>query len=139
MYHTNIMRKKILNNLFLFLPLLILNVISLLNMVNAKLISSNYNSAFYKQLLWIVIGYLLIFIINKFKLTKFLIKYSHYLYIISIFLLILVLFMGTNINGAKCWLNIFGFMSHMFSFMTIQLCHYNVKAATCNMNGMAIF
>ena len=65
------MKKILKNNLLLFIPLLILNVISLLNMVNAKLISSNYNYAFYKQLLWIVIGYLLIFIITKFKLTKF--------------------------------------------------------------------
>ena len=36
-------------------------------------------------------------------------------------------------------LDIFGFMSQMFPVMTIQLCHYNVKAAICNMNAMAIF
>lgn len=121
------MKKILKNNLLLFIPLLILNVISLLNMVNAKLISSNYNYAFYKQLLWIIIGYLLIFIITKFKLTKFLIKYSHYLYIISIFLLILVLFMGTNINGAKCWLNIFGFNFQPSEVVKITLTLYLIK------------
>jgi len=95
-------------NLFLFIPLLILNIISLFNMFNAKLISSSYDNAFIKQLIWFSLGYLSIFFLNKLKLNK-LFKYSTYLYIFSIFLLIIVLFVGTDINGAKCWLNIFGF------------------------------
>ena len=131
MYHTNIMRKKILNNLFLFLPLIILNIISLLNMVNAKLINSSYNYAFYKQLLWFILGYIIIFIISKIKIKK-LFKYSNYLYILSCFLLILVLFVGSNINGAKCWLNIFGFSfqpSELVKF-TLILSYINVYSNT---------
>lgn len=115
------MKKKHYDNLFLFIPLLILNIISLLNMINAKLISQTYEYAFYKQLLWIILGYLTIIIFNKIKLTKYLFKYANYLYIISIFLLILVLFVGNEINGAKCWLNIFGFSFQPSELVKITL------------------
>lgn len=119
--------KKIFNkNLALFIPLLILNVISLLNMVNAKLINSSYNYAFYKQFIWIILGYFFIFIIWKFKLTKKLIKYSNYFYLFSVFLLILVLIFGTEINGAKCWLNI-GFNFQPSELVKISLTMYLIK------------
>lgn len=110
-------------NLFLFIPLLILNVISLFNMVNAKLISSVYDNAFFKQILWFVLGYFIIFIFNKLKLKK-LFKYSKYYYIFSIFLLILVLFIGNDINGAKCWLNIFGFSFQPSEIVKLTLTLY---------------
>jgi len=115
------MKKLLINNLFLFIPLLILNVISLFNMINAKLINSTYNLAFYKQLLWICLGYLIIFCINKFKLTKKLFDFSNYFYIFSVFLLILVLFVGEDINGAKCWLNILGFSFQPSELVKITL------------------
>lgn len=121
------MKKKYMNNLFLFIPLLILNVISLLNMVNAKLINETYNYAFYKQLLWIIMGYIIIIILNKIKITKYLFKYSLYFYIFSIFLLILVLFLGSDINGAKCWLNIFGFSFQPSELVKITLIIYLIQ------------
>lgn len=101
------MIKNIKQNLLILLPLVILNIISLLNMLNAKLISNNYNNAFYKQLLWFIFGYFLIIILKKINIKK-LIYYANYYYIASIFLLILVLFIGNEINGARCWINIFG-------------------------------
>lgn len=115
------MKKKYLNNLILFIPLLMLNIISLLNMINAKLINSSYEYAFYKQLLWLILGYITIIIFKKFKITKYLFRYSNYLYIFSIFLLILVLFLGSEINGAKCWLNIFGFSFQPSELVKITL------------------
>lgn len=115
------MRRKSIYNLFLFIPLLILNTISLLNMVNAKLINDSYNNSFYKQFIWIISGYLIIIIFKKFNITKKIYKYSIYLYIISIFFLILVLFLGININGAKCWLNIFGFSFQPSELVKITL------------------
>jgi len=107
-------------NLLLYIPLLILNIISLFNMNNAKLISSTYNNAFFKQLIWFLTGYLSIFILSKIKLNK-LFKYSTYFYIFSIFLLLLVLFIGSDINGAKCWLNIFGFTFQPSEIVKITL------------------
>jgi len=103
------MKEKRLNNLFLLIPILILNIISLFNMVNANLINDSFNNAFLKQLIWFTIGYGIIFLIYKTKIFDFLYKYSSYLYCFSILLLILVLIIGHDINGAKCWLNLFGF------------------------------
>ncbi len=105
--HTNSMKILKKDNLILFIPLLILNIISLFNMQNAKLISSTYNNAFLKQLIWFGLGYLIVIIIQKLKL-KNIFRYAKYLYLISIILLGLVLIFGKDINGAKCWFNIFG-------------------------------
>lgn len=117
------MKIKNKENLILFIPLIILNIISLLNMINAKLISNSYNNIFYKQLIWFILGYLLIFIISKLKIKKLFI-YSKYLYIFSCFLLILVLFLGTNINGAKCWFNLFGISFQPSEFTKLAMSLY---------------
>lgn len=121
------MKKKFLNKLFLFIPILILNCISLLNMINAKLISQTYEYAFIKQLIWIIIGYIIIILNHKFKIHKYLFKYSKYLYFFSCFLLILVLIVGNNINGAKCWLNIFGFSFQPSELVKITLTLYLIQ------------
>lgn len=108
--------KKILNNkLFLYIPLLIIMIISFLNMQNAKLLSSLYQNNLIKQIIWYVIGFAIIFIINKINL-KSLFKYTKIYYFISCLLLLLVLFLGKNINGAKAWFNL-GF----FSFQPSEL------------------
>ena len=116
-------------NLLLFIPLLILNIISLFNMLNAKLISPVYQNAFYKQLIWFILGYFIIFIIQKINLKK-IFKYAPYIYIFSIFLLLLVLFVGDNVNGAKCWINIFGFSFQPSEIAKLSLAIYLVEIAT---------
>ena len=110
------MSLKLSKTYLLFIPLLILNIISLLNMINAKLISSSYNNAFFKQLFWYLLGYIIIYVIKRIKIKNYF-QYSKYLYLFSIFLLVLVLFIGKEINGAKCWFSIFG-----FSFQPSELC-----------------
>ncbi len=105
----------------LFIPIFILNIISLLNMVNAPLISSSYNNALVKEFIWIIIGYISLFIILKINIKK-LFDYSKYLYVFSLLLLILVLIVGKEINGAKCWLNIFE-----FSFQPSELCNISLS------------
>ena len=131
------MKRKYLENIILFIPLIILNIISLLNMVNSKLISDIYHNAFYKQLIWFMIGYLIIIIAKKFKFKK-IFYYAKYLYIFSNILLLLVLFLGSNVNGAKCWFNIFGIsfqpseltklsMSLYMSYLISNTKHHNFK------------
>lgn len=100
------MKKKKLNNLFLFIPLIIINIISLFNMLNAKYISSTYDNVFYKQLIWIIIGYILFALIQKINI-KILFKFSVSFYIFTTLLLLLVLFIGKEVNGAKCWFQVF--------------------------------
>ncbi len=95
-------------NLYLFIPLLILNVISLFNMFNARYLNTLYHNFFIKQLLWFTLGYLFIYLISKIKLNN-LFKYAKYYYLFSLCLLIFVLLFGSTTNGSKCWLNIFGF------------------------------
>ena len=120
------MKKYKYSNLFILFFLLILNVISLFNMVNARLISSVYENAFFKQLIWFLTGYFLIFIVSKIKIKK-VFKYSKLLYIVSIILLLLVLFIGNDINGAKCWLNIFGISFQPSELVKITLTLYLIN------------
>lgn len=92
-------------NLILFIPLIIIMIISFLNMQNAKLINITYENHLLKQVLWYLIGFTIILIIHKLNLKKIM-DYSFYLYLISIILLFLVLIFGKTINGAKAWFNI---------------------------------
>ena len=98
--------KKILNNKLLFyIPLIIIMIISFLNMQNAKLLSSLYKYNLIKQILWYLLGFIILFIGKKININAIL-KYSVFLYILSNILLLLVLFIGKDINGAKAWFSI---------------------------------
>ncbi len=79
--------------------------ISLILMYHSKFISSLYYNHFDKQLIWIGIG-LLVFIICYFIPKKYLFRYSLVFYLINLLMLLLVLFIGKNINGAKAWIKI---------------------------------
>ncbi len=105
--------KKILkyDNLLLFIPLIILIIISLFNMINAALINDIYLNHFNKQLLWFIGGIITLFVI-VFIPQKWIRKISPYLYYFNVLLLILVLFLGTSINGSKAWFK--------FSFFSLQ-------------------
>lgn len=93
--------KKIHNNKYIILiPIIILNIISLFYLYN-----TNY---FKKHLLSLVLSYITLFICTKINF-KFLLKFINLFYLIAIFLLTLVLFIGREINGAKAWIHIFNF------------------------------
>lgn len=91
--------KRIINNKYIILlPIFFLNIISL-----TYLYQTSY---FLKQLIFLILSYLLLYIFSKIKLNK-IFKYIGKLYIISIILLTLVLIIGKEINGSKAWLKIF--------------------------------
>ena len=125
------MSQKKYKTYLIFIPLLILNIISLFNMHNAKLVSSLYNNAFIKQLIWFLLGYLIIFIIQKLKL-KNIFKYSLYFYLFTLILLVLVLFLGTSTHGAKCWFSLFG-----FSFQPSELAKLSLAMLLVNIGSKA--
>ena len=114
--------KNIISNLKITIPILIFMIISILSIYSSQnLLSSNYNSLYIKQILWYSIGILITFIIYKLNNEK-ICKYSFILYIIFNIILLLVLFFGTESNGAKCWFNIPGVGSFQPSeFMKIIL------------------
>ena len=109
--------KKVINSpLLLFIPLLIIMIISFMDMQNAKLLSDLYEKNLIKQVIWYITGFLILFIIIKVN-THTILKYSKYYYWLSIILLVLVLFFGKETNGARAWFN-FGILSFQPSELT---------------------
>lgn len=115
------MKKKIiLDKLFIFVPLLILLIISLFNMYFVSIKWEGYESYLFKQSLWFGIGFVMLFIFYLLK-PKLFFRYSKYLYAINILLLILVLFFGTTVNGSKAW-----FKFPFFSFQPSELMKFTL-------------
>ncbi len=117
----NIINKK---NLLLFIPLIIIMITSLLLLYNSKFISSLYNKHMYKQLIWFVLGIIILLFFNKIKL---LFKLSPYLYWFNLLLLILVLIFGKEINGAKAWFNYKGISLQPSELMKLTYSIYLTK------------
>ncbi len=65
----------------------------------------NSDDLMWRQFVWYVIGFVLIFFMMRFK-NDFFIKYSWCFYIFGIVLLGLLLVFGTPVNNAKCWFTI---------------------------------
>jgi rod shape determining protein RodA len=96
----NILKK---DNLKLFIPLIIIMIFSFFCMYQAKFIKDLYISHLEKQIIWYIIGFIIIYLMQKVKI-QFLYNNSFYFYIITNILLILVLIFGKTTNGAKAWL-----------------------------------
>ena len=92
--------KKILKNKYIILlPILTLNIISIIYLSNTPYIN--------KHLLYLSISYILLLVSSKLNI-KPIFKLTPLLYLISIFLLTIVLIIGKEINGAKAWIHISG-------------------------------
>lgn len=120
------MKKIINNNLCLYISLIIIMIISFLDMQNAKLLSSLYQNNLIKQMIWYILGFIIILIINKINI-KTIFKYSCILYYISLLLLLLVLFFGKNINGATAWFDL-----GIFSFQPSELMKFSLTLYLSN-------
>ncbi len=110
-------------NLFFIVPFLLLISISLLLMYHAGFISNLYQNHFEKQLLWFGIGFLVLIFFHFFPI-QYLFKYSLFFYIFNVLLLILVLFIGKNINGAKAWIDLKYFSFQPSEFMKVSYSLY---------------
>lgn len=97
-----------MSNLKIMIPIVIFMIISIMNIYSSQnLLSSEYNSLYIKQLIWYLIGFVFIIVIVKSK-NNILLDHSYFFYILGNILLVLVLFFGTESNGAKCWFKIPG-------------------------------
>ena len=67
--------------------------------------SSNY--FFIKQIIWYLIGYIMVYYIVKTKREK-IYNHAYFLYILGNILLIYLLLLGNPINDSKCWIQIKG-------------------------------
>lgn len=105
------------------IPILILCIISVLSICFSKNTINNYEDYLIKQILFIIIGFIILYIIYKMNINR-IYKYSFLLYILSVVMLVYVLFFGRVINGSRSWINIFGISIQPSEFVkvTILLC-----------------
>ncbi len=88
------------------LYILALNFVGLINLYSATHgISGNYNRLFYGQLVWIAMGWIIFFALT-FLNYDLLRRLSLPFYVINLFLLALVPFIGKSYYGAKRWLDL---------------------------------
>ena len=77
-------------------------VISILTIYSASTyISKDLGNLALKQLMWYVVGFVLVYLITKVK-NKFIYQYTWVLYIGCNLLLLALLFFATPINNSKC-------------------------------------
>ena len=120
------MKNKNINTIIL-ICLTCFFLISIVSIYSTISLTSLNNDILIKQIIWYVIGFILMLIISKININK-IIKFSHIYYILGIIMLILVLFIGKEINGSKCWFIIPGIGSFQPSeFIKIVLILINVK------------
>lgn len=93
------------NKSFIYI-LLIFFVISINSIYSfSSFLSDNSYELIIRQALFYLIGVILIVFCIRTSVSK-LLKYSFYIYLFNIILLILVLFVGTEVNGARAWFSI---------------------------------
>ncbi|MCS7165284.1 MAG: FtsW/RodA/SpoVE family cell cycle protein [Candidatus Calescibacterium sp.] len=86
-------------------------------------IANNFDSKFYKHLAHTLIG-LVVFLsvsLGMIKITR-LYKYSPWLWLLTVFILVLNLFIGTTVNGSKSWIYIGNFSFQPAELAKISLC-----------------
>ena len=84
-------KKKLINYLILFIPIIILIIISLLNMYKIGINNNSYKSYLLKQSMWFSIGFIVMIIIMfiKPKLQLLYYKLYYYLNIVNIYIILM--------------------------------------------------
>ncbi len=109
---------NLLNNIFNFVDKQLTIYLSILMLFGLYLIgeAAGFDSSFfYKQCIFIITGLFIYFLVSLTN-VRTLYRFSFLLYLISVFLLILTFFIGTEVNGSKRWLNLI-----LFKFQTSEL------------------
>lgn len=121
------MKKKKIDIVLLIL-LIIFSFISIITIFSAQNILPDYLKHIYiKQILWYILGFLTISVIIKIKIN-WIYDNIFWFYVLGNILLVLLLFFGESVNGAKCWFKIYGLGSFQPSeFMKIILIIYIAK------------
>ena len=112
--------KKLTYNIRIISCIFIFFVISIISIYSAgKITNSSLGNTFLKQIIYYIIGLVILFLAYYKK--KEIIKHSFIIYLFINALLLLLLFFGININGSKCWLIIGPFSFQPSEFMKIFL------------------
>lgn len=120
--------KKIISkyNLLFFIPLVLIMMASFFCMYEVRFVKDIYAGHLMKQILWFGIGFFILFLLSKVKI-QFLFRYSFYFYLLGNILLLLVLFLGKETNGARAWFHFKVFNFQPSEFMKIALLLYLAK------------
>ena len=113
------------NKYLIIIPILILNIISLVYLYHTEY--------FNKQLAFIILGIIIFGICTKLN-YKIINKCSKYFYFIALFLLGLVLVIGREIHGAKAWLHIANISIQPSEIAKLALIFYLIKLANDKKN-----
>ena len=101
----NIIKEKII-----YIYILLFSLISYLSIYKTKdYIPKSLNDIYNKQIIWYVVGIIIIMLINKINIKK-IYKVALPLYIISNIMLLLLFRYGTSVNNTRAWFNI-GFLN----------------------------
>ena len=95
-----------------------------------------------KQLIWIIIGSIFLFLIISFSNLRIFKNFSIIFYLLGIFFLILVLFFGIEVNNARSWLNIFGLnfqVSEIAKITTLVFLSYFISKYDLDLNKISDF
>jgi len=114
--------KKFKINYHIFIPIILLAIISIITIYSASTYTSrSLGNLALKQFIWYIIGFVLVFILIKLK-NEYLYRHTWFLYIFGNILLVGLLLFADPINNSKCWFTIPGIGSIQPSeFMKIFL------------------
>lgn len=113
--------KSFLKNNSLNIYIILFLILSCLSIYEASFyLSSTLGNLCVKQIIWYVIGFILIMIIKKINIKK-IYNYSIYLYLINNIFLIGLFFFGNEINNSKAWYSIFNINLQPSELMKISL------------------
>ncbi|WP_448376193.1 FtsW/RodA/SpoVE family cell cycle protein [Fervidobacterium sp.] len=115
-------------NEYSFLDLLVIFVVILLMVIGlftlrSVVIGTSQESRFSKQIFWDIVSIIVMFYIIFEKESRIKV-YGRYLYALSVILLVLVLFVGKSVYGARRWIDIGAFdlqPSELFKFSIILM------------------
>ena len=91
--------------ILLFFTGLFFSLVSTSLIASDKLNTNDY-SFFFKHLIFILLGLIIIFVISSMSQERFL-KFSSFIFVVSLILLILVPFMGVEVKGSKRWIDLY--------------------------------
>ena len=87
----------------ILIPIILFAIISIITIYATRgLITEDLQNLYLKQILWYGIGFAIAYLMMTFG-NKFLYNNAYIFYIVGVILLILVLFLGKDINNARCW------------------------------------